>query len=96
MYENFLHKKVLVRGAKSGVYVGTLEEIENSTARISNLRNVWSWEGAACLAQVAEEGIRGGKVSQEVPEALITDVCQVFPLSEIATISFDKTPVWKL
>ena len=96
MYEEFLHKKVLIRCVNSGVYYGTLENIEGSTAVLSNLRNIWLWEGATCLAQIANDGIRGGKVSQEVSEAVFTDVCQVFPLTEIAILSLDKIPAWKM
>lgn len=96
MYENFLHKIVLVRSTSAGVYYGTLEAISGSTVELSNLRNIWFWDGASCLAQVANEGIRAGKVSQTVSQAIFTDVCQIFPLTEIAILSLNKIPEWKL
>jgi len=96
MYENFLKQVVLVRSVNAGVYFGTLEEIEGQTVRLSDVRNIYKWEGASCLAQIANDGIRGGQVSQIVSEVIITDVCQIYPLTEIAKISLDKQPAWKL
>ena len=96
MYESFLNKVVVVRSVNAGVYFGTLEEIEGSAVRLSSVRNIWSWEGAACLAQLAEEGVRGGKVSQEVKELLILDACEILPLSEVALISLNRIPAWRV
>ena len=96
MYKNFLKQVVLVRSVNAGVYFGTLEEVEGQTVRMSNVRNIYKWEGASCLSQIANEGIRGGQVSQPVSELIITDACQVMPLTEVAKISLDKQPVWKL
>lgn len=96
MYEDFLKQVVLVRSTNAGVYFGTLEEVEGTTVRMSKVRNIFSWEGASCLAQIANDGIRGGQVSQEVSEIIINEVCQILPLTEIAQISLIKQPIWKL
>jgi hypothetical protein len=96
MYENFLKQVVLVRSVNAGVYFGTLEEVDKSTVRLSNVRNIYKWEGAACLAQIANEGILTGQVSQPVSEIILTEVCQIMPLTEVAKISLEKQPVWKL
>lgn len=64
MYKNLIGKKVLVRSSEAGVYFGTLEQVEGTTVRLANVRNIWYWEGATCLAQIANDGINGGKVSQ--------------------------------
>lgn len=96
MYENFLKQVVLVRSVNAGVYYGTLEEVEGSTVRMSNVRNIYRWDGAACLAQMANEGILGGQISQPVSEMIIMEVCQIMPLTEIAKISLEKQPIWKL
>ena len=96
MYENFLHKTVLIRSVSAGVYYGTLEEVSGMTVRVSKVRNIWSWEGASCLSQLANEGIRGGKVSQEVSEIILTDACEILPLTEIAILSLNKIPAWRV
>jgi len=95
MYENFLGKKVAVRGVDAGVFIGTLEEVNNDTVRLSQARNVWMWEGATCLMQLAEEGIRSGKVSQTVDTVILTGVCQILLLSDMAVASFNKQPEWR-
>lgn len=96
MYESFLNKVVVVRSVNAGVFFGTLAEIDGPTVRLSNVRNIWSWEGAACLAQLAEEGVRGGKVSQEVKELLVLDACEILLLSEVALISLNRVPAWRV
>lgn len=55
----YIGKKVLVRSYDAGVYFGTLEKIKNDTCKVSNVRNIWRWEGASCLSQVANDGIKG-------------------------------------
>lgn len=96
MYENFLNQVVLVRSVNAGVYFGTLEEVDGSTVRMSKVRNIWSWEGASCIAQLAEEGVRGGRISQEIGELVIMEVCEIAPLSEIAIVSLNRIPAWRV
>lgn len=95
IYADLIGKQVLVRGYEAGVYFGTLEAVESSTVRLSNVRNIWSWGGATCLSQVAEEGIKNGRVSQTVPSMVILNVCQIIPLSEAATGNLNNQPQWK-
>lgn len=58
MEDKFIGKKVLVRSAQAGVYFGTLESIDGETVTMSNVRNIWYWEGATCLSQIANDGIQ--------------------------------------
>ena len=95
IYSDYIGKQVLVRGYEAGVYFGTLEAVEGSTVRLSNVRNIWSWTGANCLSQVAEEGIKGGRVSQTVPSMVILNVCQIIPLSAAAADNLNSQPQWK-
>lgn len=92
--EKFIGKKVLVRSAQAGVYFGTLESIEGETVTMSNVRNIWYWEGATCLAQIANDGIKGGKVSQAVTDMVITSVCQVILLTPTAISNLENQPIW--
>lgn len=95
MYKNLIGKKVLVRSNEAGVYFGTLEEVEGTTVRLSNVRNIWYWEGATCLSQIANDGIKGGKVSQVVGSMVLLGVCQILPLEDKAVNNLEAQPIWK-
>ena len=94
MYKDILSKKVLVRSYDAGVYFGALEKVDGETIRLTNVRNIWQWEGASCLSQIANDGIRGGKVGPVVGTMIINRVCQVIPLSEKAIKNLESQPSW--
>lgn len=96
LYADLIGKQVVVRSVEAGVYFGTLTHIEGTTVRMENVRNIWSWHGAACLSQVAVDGITGGTVSQTVTSMVINGVCQVLRLSEKASANLSSQPVWKV
>ena len=91
---DYIGKKVLVRSYDAGVYFGTLEKIENDTCKISNVRNIWKWEGASCLSQIANDGIKGGKVSPAVSSMILNRVCQIIPLTEKAITNLESHKPW--
>lgn len=93
--KRFIGKKVLVRSVQAGVYFGILTSVEGEQVIMSNVRNIWSWSGASCLSQIANDGIKDGKVSPIVETMGITGVCQIIPLSEIAITNLEGQPVWK-
>lgn len=92
---NCIGKKVLVRAYEAGVYFGTLTEKNGNEVTLQNARNIWSWEGASCLSQIANEGIKDGKVSPIVSEMVILNVCQIIPLEEKAITNLEGQDVWK-
>jgi hypothetical protein len=92
--EYYKGKKVLVRSYRAGVYFGTLEDMDGDNVRLSNVRNIWHWEGASCLSQIANDGIKGDKVSPVVSSMVITDVNQVIPLTNKAIENLESQPVW--
>ena len=92
--KEYIGKKVLVRSYDAGVYFGTLEKIENDTCKVSNVRNIWKWEGASCLSQIANDGIKGGKVSPQVSSMIINRVCQIIPLTDKAIANLESFKPW--
>lgn len=93
--KQFIGKKVLVRSAQAGVYFGTLTSVEGETVIMTNVRNIWSWQGASCLSQIANDGIKDGKVSPLVETMGINGVSQIIPLSETAITNLEGQPEWK-
>lgn len=92
--ENLIGKKVLVRSYDAGVYFGTLNEVNGETVNITNVRNIWRWEGASCLSQIANDGIKGGKVSPVVSSMVINRVCQIIPCTKTAIKNLEGQGVW--
>ncbi len=92
--EEFKGKKVLIRSYYAGVYFGTLEDFEDNTVRMSDVRNIWHWTGASCLSQIANDGIKGDKVSPVVSSMVITKVSQIMPLTDKAVENLENQPIW--
>lgn len=92
--------KVLIRSYGSGVHFGTLEN-ETFTAAgkvvtLSNSRRIHSWEGAASLSQIANDGIKTGRIAMALPIIEIVNVIETIPLSESAIFNLENHPVWKM
>lgn len=92
--KEFIGQKVLVRSYDAGVYFGTLKDMEGEQVKMRDVRNIWRWEGATCLSQVANDGIKGGRVSQVVSQMVINRVCQIMPLTEAAINNLESQPAW--
>lgn len=93
----YIGKKCIVRCDRSGVFFGTLEEMEGQLARISNVRNIWWWEGAASVMQLAKEGTKQPqdcKFTVTVSEIVVTDVIQVIPCTEEAITNIEAVKPW--
>ena len=89
---------VLVRGDRSGVFVGYLDKEEGKEVVLLNARWIWYWSGAASLAQLSQEGVKNPndcKFPQEVPKVKIKDVIQIWPVTAKAKKSIDEVKVWK-
>lgn len=95
MYEEILNKKCLVRSYDAGVYFGTVVEVNGETVKIENVRNIWNWVGASCLSQIANDGIRDGKVSPVVSSMVLNRCCQIIPCTEKAIKNLEEQRLWQ-
>lgn len=95
MYKDIINNKCLVRSYDAGVYFGTVTAVDGETVRMENVRNIWKWEGASCLSQVAVDGICGGRVSQVVESMVLNRCCQIIPCSAKSIKNLEKSKVWK-
>jgi hypothetical protein len=89
---------VLVRSPDAGVFAGTFAENEGNAVRLTGVRWLWYWDGAATLAQLSQEGVglpAQCKFPVEVPEMVILGVCQVVPATQMARASIAAVPVWR-
>ena len=88
-------KKCIVRCDKSGVFFGTIAEMEGDQVKVVNVRNIWRWTGASCLSQIANEGVTGDKIGPVVSSMVINNVLQVISLTDAAIANLENQPEWK-
>lgn len=63
---------------------------------MSNTRNIWYWEGANCLADIAVNGVgRNSKISRKVPSLILNHCTQIIPCTDTAIENLDKYPIWE-
>ena len=94
-----LNEKYLVRCDRSGVFYGTLVELEGQRAKLKNARKIYYWDGAACLEQLSVEGTKKAdkcKFTMVVEEIEVFDVIQVLPCSIEAISNIEAVAEWKL
>lgn len=88
----------LVRGDRSGVFAGNIKERNGQEVTLTNVRNIWRWDGAATILQLATEGTKAPNncmFTVEVPELTILDAIEIVPCSEMATNSIKGVATWR-
>lgn len=98
MINNFMNKKVIVRGDRSGVFFGTLAAKEGQEVKLENCRRLWYWDGAASLSQLAKEGVNrpdNCKFTVTVDEIIITDAIEIILCTDEAIRNIEGVSEWK-
>ena len=90
---------VLIRGDRSGVFVGFLRRIDpaTNTVELDEARHIWSWQGAANTAEIAAHGVGQPKACKFVaaPDRIqIWDVIEVIPCTPRAEKCLRAVPLW--
>ncbi len=92
----------IVRATNAGVFYGNVDEVVHEASgvhvRMSNVRRIWYWSGAATLSQMAEEGVKNAsacKLSMPVAKQFIMNVAEIIDLSPAAKANLDAVPDWK-
>jgi hypothetical protein len=96
--EKFINNKCLVRGASSGVFFGTVKEINGRTVVMENVRRIWYWEGANSISELALNGTtkpNDCKFTVAVKNVCILDAIEINVCSEKATQSIESVKEWK-
>lgn len=91
-------KKVIVRGDRSGVFFGTLEERNGREVKLSNCRRLWYWDGAASNFQLASEGVKvplNCKFTVTIQGIEILDAIEIIPCTPKAIKSLESVAEWK-
>lgn len=97
--ENIIGKKVIIRGDRSGVEFGTLNEVDGQTVELHNARRLWYWDGATSLSQLAAEGTKYPdkcKFTMYIDSIVITDCIEIIPCTDNAINSIEGVEAWKM
>ena len=88
----------IIRTYSAGVFAGYVARRDGKEALIKKARRLWSWQGAASLSQLAQEGTSTPKQCKfpcEVDEITVTEVIEVLSCTEKAKKSISEVPVWQ-
>ena len=100
--KNHIGKLVILRGYLSGVHIAILRDYGRKTGwiRVDGARRLWSWQGATTLDAISRNGAAetGCRVTEAVDdlEIKVSDVCEIYPMSEKAIAWVNRQPVWTL
>jgi hypothetical protein len=89
----------MVRTHSAGVSAGTIKERNGKEALLTGARRIYYWDGAATLSQLATDGTakpENCKFPVEVAEVLLTEVIEIIPITDKASLSIKSVQIWKL
>lgn len=93
------NQKFIVRCDRSGVFYGEIASRNGREVEMTNVRQLWYWDGAASLMQLASEGTknpRDCKFTVEVESLQVLDAIEIIPCADKAIDSIDSVKVWKI
>lgn len=96
---DYKDKYVLVRGDKSGVFMGRVQELEKTTIHLNDCYRIWAWSGAASLSELAIEGVanpKDCKIPKPTNNHMVLDVIEVIEVSSKALASIKAVKPWAL
>ena len=75
----------VVRTYSAGVHLGVVAEQAGTAVLLQDARRLWRWRGANTLHEVSQQGVGpGSRISEPVPEVLLTEAIEVIPCSAAA------------
>jgi hypothetical protein len=93
-------QKYILRSPDAGVFYGEIKnELDASRiVTLTNARQIWYWEGAATLLQLAKSGTSKPdrcKFTVTVNEITICNVSEIIPCTADAVASIDSVQEWR-
>lgn len=98
MTTDYIGKKVVVRGDRSGVFFGTLAARNGREVKLTDVRRLWYWDGAASDFQLAAEGVKNPgncNFTMTISEIVLLDAIEVLICTPEAVKSLSEVSVWK-
>lgn len=90
-------QKYIVRCDRAGVFYANVTKREGPEAELADARRIYSWQGAATLSQLANEGCGAdSKLTVTVPSMTVLGVIELIPCSEKAVAVLDGIKEWRV
>lgn len=92
------NQKFIIRCKGAGVFYGEIIKREGDVMTLANVRQLWYWDGAASLMQLAKEGVsrpRNCKFTVTLDSVEVFNVIEVLPCTEQAVKSINAVAEWK-
>lgn len=91
-------KKFIVRCNRAGVFYGEIVSQNGQEVEMKDVRNLWYWNGAASVMQLAAEGVskpKDCKFSVPVESMVLLEAIQIIPCTDDAVKSLDSVKPWR-
>ena len=91
-------QKYIIRCDRSGVFYGEIFKRDGMEVTIRNARQLWYWNGANSLMQLANEGVKKPhrcKFTVTVAELVVMDAIEILPCTAEAIANIEAVPEWK-
>lgn len=91
-------KKVIIRGDRSGVFYGELENRNGQEVKLRNCRRLWYWDGACSISELAKTGTKrpdNCKFTVSIDNIEILDAIEVIECTDISIKSIESVEEWK-
>lgn len=99
MYKYVIGNYCVVRGDRSGVFAGVVQNVDGQTVQMEDVRRLWYWSGAASISQIAKDGVKfphDCKFTVSVDRLLLTDAIEIIPTTEEARKCISEVPEWRI
>ena len=63
-----INEAVIARIERAGVFMGILAHIDSDIVRLTNVRRIYTWQGALSVTDMASNGIKGGNITKPCDE----------------------------
>ena len=90
--------KFIVRCDRAGVFYGEIVSRNGQEVEMKDVRNIWYWDGAATVMQLAAEGVskpKTCKFSVPVESLVLLEAIQIIPCTDKAVESLDAVKTWR-
>lgn len=81
------------------MFYGEIVSRNGQEVEMANVRQIWYWDGAAALMQLATEGTkkpRNCKFTVKVDSLLVLGAIEIIPCTEQAIESIESVEAWKI
>jgi hypothetical protein len=91
-------KYVIVRADRAGVFFGKLEEKNGQEVKLSDVRKLHYWDGAAAVEEISMIGTKkpdNCRFTVTVPSMVVDGVVQIIPCTEKSIEIIKSVKEWK-